>query len=348
MKKRIRNGEGNHYHITHWAGQLGNHIIQLSNAIYLAERTFSKVSYPDHSLLRSATFDFSKSDSPNPRLIKGCFFYNDECLPYPLLYDYERRAILRKYIVPLIFPSFMPDPRVSEKTLVINIRSGDVFRGDYESKEAIFSGVSNYMQPPLSFYQLIIEKYGFTDILIVTQPDRKNPCIQGLMEWRSDIRIVEHQSPLDDLRILLSAKYLITAHSSFSWCAALMSSVLEVLFQPASFQVKGVRDIEIHTFKMNGYIPPGQWRPTRDNLSLMLTFPVQLISETIFPKLDVWTFSDLELSGMGFTRPPIPRFLAAKESTRKWFSSTYLRFRIWLRPRKRLYTLLGLLGPRKQ
>lgn len=328
-------------------------MIQLSNALYLAEYTRSKLTYCPHPFFAKRTFDFTQSENVAKRIRKsGSFFFLDQCRPFPLRYDFERRAILRKFVKPLLFPSFLPDPNVNENTLVLNIRSGDVFMEDYDSDDAIIFGVCNYTQPPLSFYQKIIVDHGYKDVLIVTQPDMRNPVIKGLLKWMPDIRLKEHLSPLEDFNTLLSARNLAIAHSTFSWCAALMSDYLQVLYQPASFQVRGVRDFEVHTYSFTNYIKPGTWKASEENMNFMLSFPKDNILEDVKPKLDVWTFEDVELSEAGTIRHSVPVNLRMKiffnrilhrssHFMNEKIPSFWLRIRILLRPRKRMHALLS-------
>lgn len=58
------------------------------------------------------------------------------------------------------------------KTLTIHLRSGDIFG------EKPHPG---YGQPPLSFYQAVIEAYDWESILIVTEDD-SNPCLESILD----------------------------------------------------------------------------------------------------------------------------------------------------------------------
>ena len=116
------------------------------------------------------------------------------------------------------------DELIKDDTLVIHIRSGDVF---WEDLTKLHKG---YIQPPLSFYLEIINKFKFKDIVIVTQDDFKNPCINELKRLMPDIRI-QTSNLLDDISII-SARNLVIAHSSFSLCLGLASDKLKRMFIP--------------------------------------------------------------------------------------------------------------------
>jgi hypothetical protein len=121
------------------------------------------------------------------------------------------------------------------------------------------------------------------DCLIVTQADRLNPCIDALLAWRPQIRIKTHRSVRDDLQTLLSAQHLVMCHSSFSWCFALMSRKLRVLFQPETFRILGVPDLSIYTYHFENYIRPGEWTYTADQRKAMLDHSVSDITVTHEP-----------------------------------------------------------------
>jgi hypothetical protein len=79
------------------------------------------------------------------------------------------------------------------------------------------------IQPPVSFYLALIEKFKFQDIVVVTQGDFKNPCINELKKAIQYIRI-KTASLVDDISAILSAKNLVIANSTFSLCFGLVSA----------------------------------------------------------------------------------------------------------------------------
>lgn len=143
------------------------------------------------------------------------------------------------------------------------MRSGhDIFRNDPPPQ-------SDYMQPPLSFYKYVIKNHEYKDVLIVAEKDRENPCIDGLLSWRKNIKIKKHISARDDIRTILSARHLVTCHSTFSWSLALMSKTLKTLHQPDTLVINGVGDYSVYTYTFLNYIIPGEWKATPYQLRLM-------------------------------------------------------------------------------
>jgi hypothetical protein len=274
--------------IEHWVGNLGNHIIQLSGALNVAEKTQSKLTVPKHPLFRRQVFDFTSTRNDNCReRVAGRFFYQADCFQHPIRYDRDRKSVFQKHIYPLLWHKrrwetmrdlvMAKEEEVRADTLVINMRSGrDIFREEPPPQ-------NDYMQPPLSFYKHVIESHGYDDCLIVTEADRQNPCIDALMKWNNRIRLRAHTTVIGDARTLLRAEHLITCHSTFSWCLALMSKNLKTLYQPSTCQIRGVDDIDVRTYEFTRYIQPGEWTARPDQLGLMLSHSTDDIRVTHRP-----------------------------------------------------------------
>jgi hypothetical protein len=265
-----------------WMGRLGNHLIQLSCAINVAQKSKSLLLVPPHGILKKAKYDFRVKGEDNcNEEISGPFFLQTDCYQFPIRYDQERRQIFLEYIRQQmtyrslkgrlrdrVFPE--PDTRLDDDTLVINMRSGtDIFRSSPPPQ-------SDYMQPPLSFYKYIIEKYDYRTCLIVSEPERANPVIAALLSWgqNRDIRIKTHRSVQNDVATVLNARHLIAAHSTFTWCLALMSHNIRVYHQPHTCRIRGTMDFDVHTYEFSNYIKPGEWTASNAQLDLMVNHPV--------------------------------------------------------------------------
>jgi hypothetical protein len=281
--------------IENWVGNLGNHLIQVSSALNVAEKTESRLTIPKHPLLKRRVFDFTNRANENcAEPIVGRFFYQADCFQFPIIFDSERREIFRKYVYDLLVGRTVRErvaelvsPRqneaVNSDTLVINMRSGrDIFRSEPPPQ-------NDYMQPPLSFYKHVIEAHRYRDCLIVTEADRKNPCIDALMSWNRSIRIKTHTTVSDDVRTILSATSLVMCHSTFSWCLALMSKNLKNLYQPSTFQIVSVDDLSIDTYQFNGFVKPGEWTATEDQLALMVNHSTKDVHVTHCPPVTAGT-----------------------------------------------------------
>jgi hypothetical protein len=265
-----------------WMGRLGNHLIQLSCAINVAQKSHSLLIVPPHEILRKRKYDFRIAGSDNCNEEINCsFFLQSNCYQFPIRYDHDRRLVFLDHIreqmtyrsllgrlCDRLFPE--PDTQLDDETLVINMRSGtDIFRSSPPPQ-------SDYMQPPFSFYKYIIEKHGYRKCLIVSEPERANPVIAALLSWGGDreIRIKTHKSVQNDVVTVLNARHLIAAHSTFTWCLALMSRNLRAYHQPHTCRIRGIMDFDVHTYEFSNYIKPGEWTASEAQLELMVNHSV--------------------------------------------------------------------------
>jgi hypothetical protein len=288
--------------IPYWIGNLGNHLIQLSGALNVAKNTESRLVIPKHNLINRREFDFTNPRNENcSERIEGEFFRKTECFQYPIEYDYERRRLFQDHIYELlagmtVWEHFQrligktPSDNIGPDTLVINMRSGgDIFRTEPPPH-------TEYMQPPLSFYKRIIESNNYSDFLIVTEAARKNPCVAALLRWNRRIRIKTHIDVKDDIRTLLSARHLVTCHSTFSWCLALMSKQLRTLHQPGTYTIRSIHDFSIYTYEFTNYIRVGEWKCSPEQLDLMLSHSVDDVRMVYQPRPINGERSELERS----------------------------------------------------
>jgi hypothetical protein len=342
------NKKGYKIEIKSWVGNFGNHLCQLSGALKVAIETESVLSYPDNYLIPQYNFDFRDEKNRNCDLkVSSCFFYHDECFQFPLIYDQERREISINYILPLLENHYniLKNHGWSLDTkdsLVINIRSGDIFRSDYDSIEAINSGIKNYVQPPLSFYVKVLESFPKQDVLIVTQPDLKNPVIDQLQKMNYNVSVKKHYHPLDDFLTLINSKYLVTCHSSFSWFAALMAKNLCSLHQPSSFSVKGVYDFDLYTYHVKNYISHGSWKPTQENLIKMLTHSEGDLQVSFQSRQNDVVLENRSLSSFAVVRGWVPESLNSPKYEIQSIQDYYWQFfKKIIKPRTRIKKILN-------
>jgi len=277
-------GSGYRIEIDSWIGRLGNQLMQITAGINLARQTQSVLKFPKHSLIKQNHFDFRqpRSRATGP-MVRGNFFMQQDCYQFPIKQDSVRRKICQDFLYEHVAKRqwttaflrwFQKNQcEVDDETLVINMRSGkDIFR------ENPPEDCRHYLQPPLSFYKYIIESHGYKKCVIVTEGDRRNPVIPALLSWNRDIELLPHVSVQDDIATILNAKHLVTAHSSFSWCLALMSKNLRVLHQPFTCQIRGISDYEINTYDFSDYFAAGEWCSTANQLAYMISHPLEKVS----------------------------------------------------------------------
>ena len=262
--------------ISHWCGRFGNNIQQLSNAIFFCEKNEIHFKMPDHNLIRNIDIKFGdKEISPNP-----FFFYNQSITNqggphFPTNVDSlrkERKKICLKYIKP--FLKIKENDRLNSNTLVIHIRSGDIF-----SRENYYCPViSRYLQAPKSFYEKIIKQYKET--IIVTEIDKKNPVLAEL-EKNKNIKILT-PSLEESIKILLSATNLVTSGvSSFPIACGLLSLNLEKFYATNLFleEIINYKDLEesgteiiTEQIDLKKYIDFNEWLNTPEQRKLMIKY----------------------------------------------------------------------------
>lgn len=101
------------------------------------------------------------------------------------------------------------DP-LGDKELVIHLRSGDVFRSTN-------SAPPNYGQPPLAFYQKVLQSRRWEKTWVVFE-NGLNPVIPALVSWLAQQNINFEISSSDwrtDISLCMQAKHLAGGHGTF-------------------------------------------------------------------------------------------------------------------------------------
>lgn len=137
--------------------------------------------------------------------------------------------------------------------LYLNIRSGeDIFENKQYSP-------GSYFQPPLCFYQTIIETFNFSNIYIVAN-GKENPVIDELLKLYNNIQYF-HGNIEEDAGMVISAKNLAMPTSSFTTELIKLNDNLKNLFIFDSisekdkeywhFQDRHLRPLKFNMFIMN-------------------------------------------------------------------------------------------------
>lgn len=256
------------YTINQWYGRLGNNIQQISNSIYYCAKNKANFYCPPHPLINQFSINFGEDKDISSR-----FYFFDtypigekkdfECDSYEL--NYLRREICLKFILPNLKINLKES--LPEDTLVIHIRSGDIF-------------ISNphrlYVQNPLYFYNNIIKN--FEKVLIVSESDKNNPIIDKLKENKNVF--FQSKSIEEDFSTLLAAKNLATSGvSTFSCAAALCSKEIKNLYCSNIYLTEHLNPsmlynthVNIHMHHLKNYIKIGEWKNTVEQRNFMLNY----------------------------------------------------------------------------
>jgi hypothetical protein len=298
-----------------WYGRLGNNLTQLINVIDYCERNkyvfvqkdtvfthaekgpiydgltdFTRPTKDLHAFIKNFIVNFTEKEITFDNVNEVCvnkivgMFY-DADIPVP---NNRKSEILRKYILPNFKYNNKP---LEDTTLVIHIRSGDIM------KEGCHGF---YVQPPFSFYKKVIDENNFKKIIIVTEPDKKNPAIELLLNSYSNVSI-ESTILYDDVSIILSAQNLIcNSQGTFGHMLALLSPNLKNIYIPyylnphgtqfndnsflksedtrAFFDMSNINHFKVNEYFVFNYIAPFSWNPGDENqLKLLKYLPIEYI-----------------------------------------------------------------------
>ena len=141
---------------------------------------------------------------------------------------------------------------MNDQDLIINIRSGeDVFSPKSYSPES-------YHQPPLCFYQTIIETFNFTNIYIVAN-GMENPVINEILKLYDNAKYINGTEE-DHAGMILSAKNLVIGTSSFAIELMKFNDNLKNIF---------FYDIIDDGDKNSWHFTEKHWRPLKYNIFVM-------------------------------------------------------------------------------
>ena len=256
----------------------GNRMISLNNAIYYCEILRCK------EILVSRRFSFIKNPIYYEKfnmVIKhkknaDCSEDGTACIGNAFLYDLRYNNTIpghRFFVIQEEFLKSVPKYKANEDDLYIHIRSGDIFYNCLHP---------DYAQPPLCFYEFIINNYKFRKIFIVAE-NKKNPVINALLDKYENIEFL-HKGFVGDISYIINAHNLVLSMSSFSYVIARLSKNLKNVFS-YDMIIKEEKDkflidddkneekfIEIKMKASDEYkARMYPWRNTKEQLELMLS-----------------------------------------------------------------------------
>ena len=157
----------------------------------------------------------------------------------------------------------IPKYNCTKNDLVIHIRSGDIFINRINRF---------YSQPPLCFYQRIINKNKFENIYITSNGD-ENPVISEILKWNSSIKFLK-DSLLEAISIIISSYNFIMSCSTFARNLIIFNKNLINLF------LYKIHDYDFRFLKCTKHeMTPSEnytkfmkykWRKTKDQLYLLI------------------------------------------------------------------------------
>lgn len=184
-------------------GRLGNNIIELSNAIYLAEvMNASTVYVPPGFAWVNATVTTSRGIRVVPTAtvpsdavaLRRELFRLSDGSHYPESRVCEFAGEVLRHVPPV---------RTDDAGLYIHVRGGDVFAQNPNIA---------YGQPPLCFYESIIERWGFRRVYVICE-DTRNPVVKPLVAKYGAV-LVRAGLP-ETVGTVLSARNLVMSVGTF-------------------------------------------------------------------------------------------------------------------------------------
>lgn len=203
--------------INKWYGRLGNNIIQLKNALHIGIFNNVNVKIPNHNFFNTNIIFINSNNSNNDNnntqinniTDKFDFFYKDRINVNKEIFDVNNERIkqILQSIVNITIDNNNNDDnddRIKQNTLIIHIRSGDIFSGYPHPK---------YIPPPYKYYSDIIDTNNYKFIQIISE-DEKNPVIKKLLSNYPNIKY-KKQSLIQDIKIILNNQNIVSSIGTF-------------------------------------------------------------------------------------------------------------------------------------
>lgn len=158
---------------------------------------------------------------------------------------------------------FVRPPPLPNGSLVVHIRSGDIFNTFKKWK------YPNYAQPPCSFYKTVMDKRNWSHIEVLAF-DNSNPCLDYVRQLGAKWNQRDARS---DIATVINAEYLVAAKGTFDMACAMLSTNLKELYV-YNMREKWMGDhwncvpTDIYAQQVIG-----KWRQHREQKKLMLTSP---------------------------------------------------------------------------
>jgi hypothetical protein len=241
--------------ISKWYERFGNNMLQLANACCYSVLNNAYFQSPQHEFVDIFTINNYIKYSYT---IEESFFYNYE------KYDKIRHEYVKKYIRPNLINIPEYDP-INNDTVIIHIRSGDVFTKEPHSK---------YIQNPLSYFQKIIKNYEKT---IVVCEDSNNPVIN---EFKKNSNIqVKFLSLQETIAMMLAAQNIVfSGVGTFGPICAMLSNNLKKIYMTNISNIDNQWffdtsiNIEHTNISLCKYISPNTWKNSAEQRELMIKY----------------------------------------------------------------------------
>jgi hypothetical protein len=250
--------------IDKWVGRLGNNIMQLSTASAIAKKHGTFVDYPSHNILNKIEIQFGNSDFSSI----GSFFGVDQDRDYVI----QNRFKIMKEIGKDLIPHEELD---MGDTMVFHFRGGDIFKQPCPE--------FGYVQCPMSYYDLIMEREEPNSVMLVCEDDSNNLIAEFTKRYEAEVSIGD--SLENDISKIMNAQSLVCCGmGSFIPALAACSTKVEKMYCPM-FEISsgghydGLLEEyeavcgELCHIRHDNYIKIGEWSASDDQRRFMMTYP---------------------------------------------------------------------------
>ncbi len=258
--------------INKWRGKLGNNISQIINILIIANNNNINILIPQYKY-----FNKKKILLFNETGNKNNIYYdvNNFCNLNKLKFNDNSIKIIKTYDVSFIKKNIenlfinLNINKYNDKTLIIYIRSGDLFPESNEEKIH-----PRYISAPYYYYEYILNKYqnNYKDFILVAE-DNRNPVIKKLLKNHSYIKWTQNTLD-DDLCIILGAYDIVSCIGTFIQSLSWVSKNMKKVYLPSFVRKKNyypeleIEKIELYDFKEK----IGPWKNTKEQHNLLLNF----------------------------------------------------------------------------
>ena len=268
-----------------WEGNLGNNIICLTHALYLARQTSSELVVPTYRHFTKTGWDFrndTTADNGDVHRIAvtdaWSFFVKEEM--QALLPDWSfGTPAQRELLINEVLPAFRVTPKHERGAVVVHVRSGNIFTNGIHP---------DYTQPPFAFYQAVLALPELAELrILLCTEDHANPVVDLIVErYTSRVRVI---TDLDEgMQTMLGAKHLVLARSTFSEGLGKMAPMLESLYFPVCHDLHDVNRLDpvqqqvwadaAYCYEYgDDYIALGSWTASKEQLQLMANYTVDKV-----------------------------------------------------------------------
>tara|TARA_A100001015_G_scaffold320356_1_gene446432 strand:+ start:1345 stop:2229 length:885 start_codon:yes stop_codon:yes gene_type:complete len=292
MRNYIKKLIVNNYTIDSYYGGFGNNLQQLALGVMYANLYKKNFLPKKHNLLNSFSIinnSFSANIFRKYRFVSRFFYFENNSEKFtnnpetdiPLknhdskYYVENFNSVFQETLSPCM--NFIKNIDIGKNTLVIHIRSGDIF---VKSEDKTISGHQYYLQNPLVYYNMLIENYENT--ILVSSTPLNNPVID-ILKNNNKVE-VSSGSLEDDFNLLLNAKNLATSGvGTFAVAAALSSKKIinlhySNLFFNHHLNPTMVKNVNHHKYRFNGYLNIGEkWKGDEGQVQKMLSPEIEVV-----------------------------------------------------------------------